>query len=169
MRHTTARLPEYFPSNLPDRVIADRPKTGHIDASLRLPLEDVGDGWSQAGTVGQEIYGAGMAFSTVVRSYVRVCGPDIYVYCDYPVSIVTQDEYTLRMRVIGDPRLDCRVRVDTANARRHLAAHIVAGSESGPLEPHARAQHFAEYQVAAGQDLFVSFEAGTSRRRRPNR
>ena len=72
VRHTTARLHTYYPCTIQPDALADQPKTGHIDASLRIPVEDLGDGWAQAGTVGQEIYGAGMAFSTLVRSYVKM-------------------------------------------------------------------------------------------------
>lgn len=157
VRHTTARLPQYFPCNVAPHALSQSPKTGFIEARLRVPVEDIGDGWEQVGTVGQEVYGVGMAFSTVVRSYVRIESAGVFVYCDYPLEIVSIDERSVRLHVMGDPRLQCLVRVDTGT-RRRLPGHVVAGSESGPLQPRTEGATFAEYDLTGGQDLFVTVD-----------
>jgi hypothetical protein len=164
VRHTTARLHTYYPCNIRPHVLADEPKTGHIDASLRIPVEDLGDGWAKAGTVGQEIYGAGMAFSTLVRSYVKVPAHAALVYCDYPFEVVNADESQVRLNVIGDPRLNGLLRVSMTGRRRRLVDHVVAGSQSGVLEPRHKST-YAEYDVPAGQHVFVSFSQRSSRQR----
>jgi hypothetical protein len=156
IRHATARLPTYYPINIPTEVLAAEPKTGRLDRSIYLPVEDLSDGWAKAGTVGQEIYGAGMAFSTMIRSYVPMREQGALIYCDYPFEVVQHDDHRLHLRIIGDLRLDCRVRVLPAPPRRRVPRHVAAGTESGPLAP-SEGGRFADYVVPAGQELFVDF------------
>lgn len=77
-----------------------------------IPVEDLGDGFDEAGTVGQEVYGAGIAFSTVARTSVRAPGSDVEISCEYPFEVLEQTSSRVRLRFYGDPRLEARVRVD---------------------------------------------------------
>jgi hypothetical protein len=111
IRHVTAKLDVYYPPRIPDDVIASAPKTGHIEADLWIPVEDVGDGFEEAGTVGQEVYGAGIAFSTMARTCARIEGSDVEFSCEYPFVITKSSAKQLRLRVYGDPRLRARLRL----------------------------------------------------------
>jgi hypothetical protein len=156
IRHVTGKLAAYFPCNIEPGALAEQPKTGHIDASLRLPVEDLGDGWESAGTVGQEIYGAGMAFSTVMRSYVPMPEPQAYVYCDYPYTVIEQHDEHVALSVLGDRRLTCRMRIIPWSDSGDPVDCHVAGSNSGPLTP-THDQHFLEFAVPGGQRIDITF------------
>src|SRR5690606_38996564 len=52
-RYFIYRMKFYYPEFLPDEVISDEVKTGEIDKSLMIPLEDLRDGWEKSGQVGQ--------------------------------------------------------------------------------------------------------------------
>jgi hypothetical protein len=47
---------------LPKEMLVDKPKTGETDPALWIALEYLHDGWEPSGEVGQEVYGAGIAF-----------------------------------------------------------------------------------------------------------
>lgn len=111
VRHVTAKLDVYYPQHIPDGALTDAPKTGHIEADRWIPVEDVGDGFDEAGTVGQEVYGAGIAFSTMARTHVRIAGSDTQISCEYPYETTESDADHVVLRLYGDPRLEARVRV----------------------------------------------------------
>jgi len=60
-KHALDRVWHYFPANLPVDGLAEKPRNGHLDRTLAIPVEDLQDGWEQSGQVGQEVYGAGGA------------------------------------------------------------------------------------------------------------
>jgi hypothetical protein len=62
----------YYPGELPEDVICDKPRNGEIDHSLAIPLEDLYPSRTKAGSVGQEIYGAGGSFEILIHAYRRV-------------------------------------------------------------------------------------------------
>jgi len=59
--------------------------------------------------VGQEVYGAGVAFGIVPRHYYQVPGEDFLIYLDYPTASFTKKGKHLSFRVKGDNRLACRM------------------------------------------------------------
>lgn len=111
IRHVTAKLDAYYPQHIPHDVLATEPKTGHLEPKTWIPVEDVGDGFDEAGTVGQEVYGAGIAFSTVARTHARIDGSDLQVSCEYPFEITRSSAKEVRVRVYGDRRLKARLRL----------------------------------------------------------
>lgn len=52
----------YYPDMLPAEILSPEQESGFIDRSLSFPIEDLYPDGRPAGQVGQEIYGAGMAF-----------------------------------------------------------------------------------------------------------
>ncbi len=59
----------YYPDAIPEDMLSEKVRNGRIDRSLSLPLEDLyGDG-QKAGQVGQEVYGAGSAFTFASRMH----------------------------------------------------------------------------------------------------
>jgi hypothetical protein len=102
----------YYPPNLPKEVMSEKPKTGEVDPRLWIPLEDMYDGWEQAGQVGQEVYGAGMPFGIVSRQYWRIPNEKFMIFVDYPLQhFSTVEKGSAIFRVLGDPRFSCRLRI----------------------------------------------------------
>jgi hypothetical protein len=111
IRHVTAKLDAYYPQHIPEDALSGEPKTGHIERGVWIPVEDVGDGFEQAGTVGQEVYGAGIAFSTVARTHARIDGSEVQVSCEYPFEVTGSSAKEVRVHVAGDRRLKARLRL----------------------------------------------------------
>ena len=87
-QHTLLTLPYAFPPLLPKGVATEHPAAYETVSRNRLdlyvPLEDLRDGWSQWGAIGQEVYGAGMAPTLAALAYAEVA-PGVVVYSGPPV------------------------------------------------------------------------------------
>jgi hypothetical protein len=144
--HPAARvlLPEYckflldrawyhYPSELPAEALAESPTSGRLDPQLSIPLEDIAEGWSKAGTVGQEVYGAAAPFVFSTRHCFQVGEGKLVLRCDYPTRMdsLEGDETRgeARFRILGDPRCECEVRViaDHTNALPEVDLTIEGG------------------------------------------
>ncbi len=93
-KHTLLTLPYAFPPLLPEGVATEHPAAYETVSRNRLdlyiPLEDLRDGWSQWGAIGQEVYGAGMAPTLAALAYVEVA-PGVVVYSGPPVVEAIED------------------------------------------------------------------------------
>ncbi|WP_337176180.1 hypothetical protein [Paludisphaera sp.] len=144
--HPGARilLPEYckylldrawhhYPSELPTEGLAESPTSGHLDPQLSIPVEDISEGWTKAGTVGQEVYGASAPLVFSTRHCFLVGEGGLVIRCDYPALMdhLEGDESRgkARFRVLGDPRLACDVRLvaDHTNALPEVELKIKGG------------------------------------------
>lgn len=85
VRYALDRLWAYIPAHQPLDAISDKPRVGSIRTELFIPVEDLRDGWDVSGQVGQEVYGAGMAFVATTRHYRHLPGTSALLFCDYPV------------------------------------------------------------------------------------
>ena len=101
----------YYPKSLPKEALAQEVQNGHIDRELAVPLEDLYEGWKKAGQVGQEIYGAGAAFTFISRSYHRLKEAPFIVHCNYPIQQIEQDGSRATFMIIGDSDHYCRLRL----------------------------------------------------------
>jgi len=155
IRHVTARLDTYYPPCIPDEALTDSPKTGCMLRDVWIPVEDLADGWDEAGTVGQEVYGAGIAFSTVARSYIRVPDSSAQVYCEYPYRVVHADRRSVVLHVYGDPGLACRMRLLPDGG--WSGDERVEGSATGRIDVKAEGRRWRDYMVPAGQDVTVTW------------
>jgi hypothetical protein len=61
---------------------------------LYIPLEDVRDSWGIWGTIGQEVYGAGLAPTFAALVYDEVT-PGVIVYSGYPLVAIEESSFTL--------------------------------------------------------------------------
>jgi hypothetical protein len=61
---------------------------------LYIPLEDLRDGGSQWGVIGQEVYGAGMAPTLAALAYVPL-NDTITIYSGYPLAAHDDATFTL--------------------------------------------------------------------------
>lgn len=86
IKYAVGRLAYYFPAMLPSDMISEDVKTGEIQKDLWIPLEDIHDGWEKSGSVGQEVYGAGLAFGMVPRQYFKLPELDAIIFINYPIT-----------------------------------------------------------------------------------
>ena len=86
VRFALHRAWEYYPESLPVDALAAQIRNGRLSRSITMPVEDLQDGWQQSGTVGQEIYGAGMAMAFATRHYRHLTGTSLAVYLEYPTT-----------------------------------------------------------------------------------
>ncbi|TSJ36360.1 hypothetical protein FO440_22915 [Mucilaginibacter corticis] len=111
LKYVVNRSPYYYPPNLPKEMLSDDVKTGQIDHQLWIAIEDIHDGWEQSGTVGQEVYGAGVAFGIIPRHFYQVPGEEFMIYLDYPTGSFKHSRGEIYLKVKGDERLECRLLV----------------------------------------------------------
>jgi hypothetical protein len=135
IRYTVARIASYYPPLLPSEMLSEEVKTGEIDPKLYVPLEDIQDGWDKSGEVGQEVYGAGIAFGILPRQYYKVPGGDFIVYIDYPVSDYHVVEgKSVRFQLLGDKRLTCQLRIMKKGRAKLPQFEVRIKSSKEPLE-----------------------------------
>jgi hypothetical protein len=151
----------YFPPMLPEEMISKEPRTGEIDLKLWIPLEDIHDGWEQAGQVGQEVYGAGLPFGLVPRHYHRVEEADFMIYAEYPTAHYKNEEGQISFHVFGDRRLNCRIRLMPIG-RKSMPTFKVESRLDGhteTLKGRETEEGHIEYEVFGDHVLTVSWSA----------
>jgi len=98
LRHTLVTLADSFPPRLPEGVATLHPAAYETVATNRLdlyiPLEDMRAGQSGWGSIGQQVYGAGLAPTFAALAYAPVT-PSITVYSGYPLAKVEGTTITL--------------------------------------------------------------------------
>ncbi len=135
------------------------PRTGEIDKTLWIPLEDMHDGWEQAGQVGQEIYGSGLPFGLVPRHYHRVDDGGFMIYVEYPTLNFKSEEGQVTFTIFGDRRLDCRMRF-IPTGRKPLPDLEVAVELEGnkqKLKGQETKEGHLEYEVYGDHSVTVSW------------
>ncbi|WP_333864044.1 hypothetical protein [Sphingobacterium sp.] len=105
IKYATGRLAYYYPPLLPEEMIAEKTKTGEIQKDLWVPLEDIHDGWEKSGEVGQEVYGAGLAFGIIPRQYFKVGNLGGTVFINYPISNFRVGKNSITFRLEGSTLL----------------------------------------------------------------
>jgi len=91
-------------------MLADKIKMGQLDTNLWIAIEDINDGWEKSGAVGQEVYGAGVAFGIVPRHIHEIEGRGCFLYVDYPVTILRRSkDGSITFQVVGIDLLACRM------------------------------------------------------------
>ncbi|RYG54929.1 MAG: hypothetical protein EOO01_00100, partial [Chitinophagaceae bacterium] len=122
MKYLLHRGRYYYPSELPAEMVCEQPREGRIMRDLPMPLEDMSMGWTQAGEVGQEVYGGAMAYIMTTYAYKEFAGVPVVIFSDYPIY---QAEYQLTdknsgyvvVRLAGTPDCQCRVRLLPKNRK----------------------------------------------------
>ena len=152
----------YYPDALPIAAVSDAPRNGRIERGLSVPLEDLQDGFATSGTVGQEIYGAGLPFVLASRSYVRVPDAGYMLYCNYPAYDFSlergADAIEARWRIAGDPRGTCELRVISVDANLGAAVVTVAtkaGSIGVPIAGRVTPEGHAAFELRGGHEVSI--------------
>jgi hypothetical protein len=160
VKHGIHRMVFYYPPMLPEDMLVKEAKTGELDPKLWIALEDIHDGWEQSGSVGQEVYGAGLAFGVVPRQYVRIPDEDFLVFVEYPVLNQSLKGKTLRFDVLGDSALTCRMCIINKGKKRLPAFDIkVANAEDQEQIGSAKqTKDGYEYFVHGNQTISISWK-----------
>jgi hypothetical protein len=160
IRYAIHRMIYYYPPMLPQDMMVKEVKTGELDPKLWVALEDIHDGWEQSGSVGQEVYGAGLAFGIVPRQFIRIPDREFMVYVDYPILNQKIRGNTLHVDISGDSRLNCRLRIVTKGKAPLPQIHISTGKDSGKqeIDPILKEKQMQEYQIAGNQSVTVTWE-----------
>ncbi len=133
MKYALSRLAFYYPPLLPEEMLDEEIKTGEISKDLWVPIEDLQDGWTPSGGVGQEVYGAGIPFGLVARQYLKL-EPDLVVSFDYPFSRVSKSGRSVVIQFLGDASLECHLRV-ARTSRQWSESFSVAVKQSAHFQP----------------------------------
>lgn len=172
IRNMTYKASFYYPPNLPKDVLVEKPKTGEVDPKLWIPIEDIYDGWEQAGQVGQEVYGAGMPFGIIPRQYWRVPNEKFMIFVDYP----TQDFSSIEkgsaiFRLLGDRRLTCRLRI-MPTGRAKLPKFKVMTEREGVAETvagHKTPEGHMEYELFGDRIVTIEWQTETAKNNKKER
>jgi len=162
VKYSINRLCCYYPTLLPANILSDEVKTGEIDPNLWIPVEDIYDGWEQHGQVGQEVYGAGVGFGVIPRQYHKVKGERFLVYCDYPVQNfrTLSNHKTVSFRILGNPKLKCRIRIISAVKLKHSDFTVTAGSGKNEMvyDPTVINSNSVEFLISAGEAIKIKWK-----------
>jgi hypothetical protein len=162
----------YYPPNLPPEIMVEKPKTGEVDPKLWIPLEDIYDGWQQAGQVGQEVYGAGLPFGLIPRHYWPVPGKKFMIYVDYPIkNFSTVHEGKAMFRVLGDPRLYCRLRIIPTGRSKLPEIEVMTERDESTetLQARETSEGHMEYDLFGDRIVIVQWQTGQEKKSKNGR
>lgn len=156
LRYILNRAAYYYPPNLPKEMLSEEVKTGQVDHKLWIAIEDIHDGWEQSGTVGQEVYGAGVAFGIVPRHFYRVPNEDFLIYCDYPTANYHHRKGSVTLQIKGDERLSCRLMI-VKKAGVALPGFTLQNKD-GELKATRRKDGHIEFTVNGNQQIKINWK-----------
>jgi len=151
VKYVINRVSYYYPPRLPREVLAEREdvKTGEIDPNLWIALEDLQDGWNQSGQVGQEVYGAGIAFGIVPRQFHKLKEAGFMVFNEYPATEFKVEGNTLSFFTRGDAKLTFRLAVVPLRGKKVPSLTVISTTgtnETNTIEPQEGATNeYTEY------------------------
>ncbi|MFP5438980.1 MAG: hypothetical protein ACLGH8_14450 [Bacteroidia bacterium] len=162
LKYIINRVSYYYPPRLPREVLAEKKdvKTGEIDPNLWIAIEDLQDGWNQSGQVGQEVYGAGIAFGIVPRQYHKVEKAGFMVFNEYPATRFVVKGNTLTFLTRGDSRFIYRMVVAPVTYKDKVPAVTVAVNRDGTYEivkPDSRKNGAVEFSIQGDSKVKISW------------
>ncbi|WP_285008496.1 hypothetical protein [Pedobacter faecalis] len=160
VKYVITRMPYYYPPMLPKELLSEEVKTGEIDPNLWVALEDLQDGWNKSGTVGQEVYGAGIAFGVLPRQYFKVNGEDFLIFVDYPLKAFRVSKKRVTLHTNGSELLYCRMRIVLkGNEKKNYKLKVTTGKgkQIRELSP-AKRDDGLEYQLTGNQRVKLEWE-----------
>ena len=158
LRYILNRAPYYYPPNLPKEMLSDKVKTGQVDHKLWIAIEDIHDGWEKSGTVGQEVYGAGVAFGIIPRHFYKVLNEEFMIYLDYPTAdFKYRKGSTVTFKVKGDARLNCRMLIVNKNENKLPVFTVIAAT--GEIKGTHRNDYNLEYAISGNQRIKINWKS----------
>lgn len=150
----------YYPDALPEEILAERQRNGHIARHLSFPLEDLYADGQQAGQVGQEIYGAGAALIFATRSFHDFDGVPFRLYCNQFLRSVEQTgPGALNVQFDGGEGCMADLCLLPLNGAR-LSKAKVAIAEGESIAPQSQSAAGASYRVPANSRITITWDSG---------
>ncbi|PBJ15895.1 hypothetical protein [Flavobacterium sp. ACN6] len=143
IKYAVNRIAYYYPPKLPKEMLSKEVKTGELQADLWIPLEDLYNGWEHSGQVGQEVYGAGMAFGVVSRQYIKI-NDDFMLFIDYPHHYTKRGK-TINIHLNGDKTMYCNLKILKLGTP---AVKMKVFQDSELLKPFKKSTKMQEYRIA---------------------
>ncbi|WP_269236565.1 hypothetical protein [Flavobacterium flavigenum] len=143
IKYAVGRIAYYYPTMLPKEMLSEEVKTGEIQADLWVPLEDLYNGWQQSGQVGQEVYGAGMAFGVVPRQYIKI-EEDFLLFIDYPAPYHKRGK-AITIKLDGDKDLCYNLKIIKLNNHK-IQMKVFQNNEI--LKPFNKSAERHEYEIS---------------------
>jgi hypothetical protein len=161
IRYLVERAYYYYPANLPAEMLSEKVKMGEMDPQLWIALEDIHDGWEQSGCVGQEVYGAGVAFGIIPRHYHHVPGESFIIYIDYPSNgFAVKKNAKISFNVKGDEKLTCRMLI--INKGNHALPSFTVSTrldkEKELVDGIATKEGNIEYIIKGNRQIHISWK-----------
>jgi hypothetical protein len=156
LKYIVNRAAYYYPPNLPKDMLSEEVKTGQVDHKLWIAIEDIHDGWEKSGEVGQEVYGAGVAFGIVPRHFYRIPNEDFMVHVDYPTTGFKSRKGSISFQVKGDGRLSCRMMI-VKNDKTPLPDFTVAGNKGELIGKHGKDGNI-EFSITGDQTIKIKWK-----------
>lgn len=154
----------YYPDALPKDMLHEKPRNGHIERALAVPLEDLQDGHKPSGEVGQELYGAGVAFVYTSRHYIPLPGLSCSLFSNYPLYEFEAESargvYRATGRLAGDPRVACELRIiplDPNVALPNVTVEVRAGEVDVVLRATRTPEGHLRFTPRGGQAVTISW------------
>ncbi|MCX2474427.1 hypothetical protein OQZ33_08820 [Pedobacter sp. MC2016-05] len=157
VKHIIGRVVYYYPTMLKTDAIVEKSKTGEIDPSLWIALEDLHDGWEQSGEVGQEVYGAGVAFGVIEKQYHKVKDESFMIFCDYSISGFRKRGKSVSFATQGDQRLSCRIVLLPQEPKDTYNFTVYIGNDSNAVEPMKVDKQAIEFSVSGNEKIKISW------------
>ncbi|MCF6404950.1 hypothetical protein L3C95_18765 [Chitinophaga filiformis] len=155
IRHFVSRAIHYCPPVLPKEMLSEEVRTGETVPHLWIALEDIHDGWEKSGEVGQEVYGAGLAFGIVPRHYFKSAEEDFMVFVDYPTAD-RRLESPMRLKILGDKTLQCRLRIISLNGQALTGFTVSAGEDKRTVKGELTREGHLEYTIHGDQIIEIN-------------
>jgi hypothetical protein len=159
VRYVVQRAAYYYPPNLPKEALSQKVKMGELDPNLWIAVEDIHDGWEQSGQVGQEVYGAGVAFGILPRYYYQVQGEPFMINVDYPTTQFSKKGRSASFNIKGDDRLTCRVMI--VKTEKHKLPKFSLFVKNGPkaeiVDGKLRKDGHIEYTVPGNRKIDIKW------------
>lgn len=159
VRYAIHRSVYYYPPLLPKEMLAEERESGELDPNLWIPLEDMHDGWEKSGSVGQEVYGAGLPFGIITRQYVSIPGEDFLIFTDYPTTDVkVKKGKPVSFVVKGDPSFTCSLRIIPQGGNTLPDIKVTIGQRrKQEVEASKTKEGHLEYKINGGAHIGISW------------
>jgi len=159
LRYIVHRAAYYYPPNLPKEILSDEVKMGKVDPKLWIAIEDIHDGWEKSGEVGQEVYGAGVAFGIIPHHMIKVPEEKFMIYIDYPTIKYRHQKNKTSFDVRGDSRLSCRMVIIPVDEKALPKFKVIQKGDGEEIElKGVKTQAGMEYKVYGNKKISVNWK-----------
>ncbi|MFP5438917.1 MAG: hypothetical protein ACLGH8_14120 [Bacteroidia bacterium] len=149
VKYIINRVSYYYPPRLSREVLAKSAevKTGEIDPNLWIALEDLQDGWNPSGQVGQEVYGAGIAFGIVPRQFHKLNEEGFMVFTEYPATQFKKRGKSLRFYTRGSSAFTFRLAIVPTKKGTSLPKFNLTVNSGKTVTPKNSGKDYVEFEL----------------------